>query len=148
MQKHHSGFTLIELMITIAIVSIVAAIAIPSYSSHMVKTRRAAASSCLLELSQVLERGFVGNNSFVFDIDGDGNRAEGVNETLSGQCVTDTENFYDYSLATLSKTAYKLTATPTPAQYDPACEALSIDQAGKLSVSGDAELDVKACWNK
>jgi len=141
------GFTLIELMITIAIIAIITAIAIPSYSSHMVKTRRATASSCLLELSQIFERGFIAGNTFNIDVDGDGS-AEGTDETLGGECVNDLINHYDFKVETIGKTSYKITAEPRPAQYDPACESLSLNQKGELTVSADAEQSARSCWNK
>ena len=141
------GFTLIELLIVIAIIAIITAIAIPSYSGHMVKTRRATASSCLLELSQIFERGFIAGNSFKIDVDGDGS-SEGTAETLGGECVNDLAAHYDFTVAEISKTAYTLTAAPRPSQYDPACESLSINQKGELTVSGDAEQNAKFCWNK
>lgn len=145
--KNSKGFTLVELLISIAIIAIITAIAIPSYSSHLVKTRRATASSCLLELSQIFERGFIAGNTFNMDIDGDGS-AEGKDETLSGECVNDLTTHYNFNIEAISKTAYKLTAAPRPAQYDPACESLSLNQNGELTVSDNAEQNAKTCWNR
>jgi len=44
----NKGFTLLELMITLAIIGILAAIAYPSYQAHVLKTRRALAQGCML----------------------------------------------------------------------------------------------------
>lgn len=145
--KISKGFTLVELMISIAIIAVITAIAIPSYSGHMVKTRRATASSCLLELSQVFERGFIAGNTFNIDVDGDGS-AEGTDETLGGECVNNLTTHYDFKVESISKTQYTLTAEPRPAQYDPACESMSLNQKGELTVSSDAEQSAKVCWNK
>jgi len=113
----------------------------------LVNSRRATASSCILELSQIFERGFIAGNTFIMDVDGDGS-SEGAGETLGGQCVNDLTTHYDFKITKLTKTEYTLTAAPRPAQYDPACESLSMDQRGKLTVSSNAEKDAKYCWNK
>ena len=56
-QTHrNSGFSLIELMIAVAVIAILAAIAMPMYQQHVVKTRRGAAAACLMEMAQFMER--------------------------------------------------------------------------------------------
>ena len=59
-----NGFTLIELMITVAIVGILAAIALPSYLSYVQRGDRAAARAGLLEAQQFMERYYATNNTF------------------------------------------------------------------------------------
>lgn len=54
--RFHSGFTLIELMITVAIIAIIAAIAYPAYQEQIRETRRTNAQADLLELSSYMER--------------------------------------------------------------------------------------------
>lgn len=59
-----SGFTLIELMITVAIVGILASIALPSYDSYIKRANRLDAKSALLENAQFLERNYTENNKY------------------------------------------------------------------------------------
>lgn len=68
--KKQKGFTLIELMIVVVIVAILAAIAIPSYQSHIEKTRRADAKEALTRIAAAQERYFFTNNSYgsAFDL--------------------------------------------------------------------------------
>ena len=58
------GFTLIELMIVVAVVAILAAIAYPSYQNQVRKTRMGQAQADMLELAQFMERCFVANNTY------------------------------------------------------------------------------------
>jgi type IV pilus assembly protein PilE len=62
--RSQRGFTLVELMITVVIVSILASIAIPSYTSYIQKSRRTEAKSALLNLASLEERFFSTNNSY------------------------------------------------------------------------------------
>ena len=61
----NSGFTLIELMVVVAIIAIIAAVALPSYQEHVAKTRRSEAGSALLEGAQALERYFSANGRYL-----------------------------------------------------------------------------------
>lgn len=62
--SRHIGFTLIELMIVVAIVAILAALAFPSYQEQIAKSRRAEATGVLLESSQYMRRYYSANDSF------------------------------------------------------------------------------------
>ena len=64
------GFTLIEIMIVVAIVGVLAAIAIPSYQESVRKSRRAEARGQLLEVAQYLQRFYSQNDSFATSKDG------------------------------------------------------------------------------
>ena len=58
------GFTLIELMITVAIVAILASVAYPSYTSHIARARRADARGQLMGAAQFMQRFYAANDSY------------------------------------------------------------------------------------
>jgi len=69
-RKIHSGFTLIELMITVVVLSIIAAITLPSFRENIRQGRRLEARSLLLENAQFMERFFTENNRYNLRVDG------------------------------------------------------------------------------
>lgn len=129
MQK--SGFTLIELMIVVAIIGILTAIAYPSYQSHVVKTRRVTAESCLLELAQFMERYYTSNMSYA-DAD-----------LPTTQCQTDLGDFYTFQFAASTPTAATYTiqavAKGSQATSDSSCATLAITHTGTKSPT-------TGCW--
>ncbi|WP_045211567.1 type IV pilin protein [Desulfonatronovibrio magnus] len=72
MTKTKTGFTLIEVLIVVALLGILASIAIPAFTNHITKARRADAQVALLEAAQKMERFFTNNNTYVGATIGDG----------------------------------------------------------------------------
>lgn len=97
------GFTLIEVMITVAIIAILAAIATPAYNEQIRKSRRADAKVALAQTAQRLERCYVDNNTFVFDA---------ANAPGCPQSHTTSDGYYTITVAATPST-YSLTARPT-----------------------------------
>lgn len=126
--KTQKAFTLLELMIVVAIVGILASIAIPSYQESVKKSRRADATGALMVLANKMERFFT------------------VNNTYSGAPVDDDTEFYRLTAAVPSATTYTLSATPKTgkAQVGDSCGTLTWNQAGLKGQA--AGLNIPDCW--
>ena len=118
------GFTLIEMMIVVAIVAITAAIALPSYQNQIEKTRRGAAKADLIELTSFMQRFYTENNRF--DVDRTGTAvALPFNESPSDG----TTKFYDLTLV-VAPSSYTLSAAPKGAQSSDSCGTLRVAHTG------------------
>ena len=110
-----SGFTLIELMITVAIVAIIAAVAYPSYIGSVTKTRRADAQAVLMGFAQAMERHYTERNSY--EDAGVGNADTGAPGIYAQQAPIDgTQKYYDLTIEAADATTYTLRATPINGQ--------------------------------
>lgn len=142
------GFSLMELMIVVAIVGILAAVALPSYQEHVLRTRRVTAASCLMELAQWMERNYA--SCMTYEKTGTPPACGTAMDTAQlppMSCRADLLNFYTFAFATgePKATTFKIEATPTGAQTgDSRCNVLSINQQGVKTVSGTGV--VADCW--
>ncbi len=134
----YPGFTLIELMITVAIIAILAAIAYPSYQEQIRSGRRADAMAQLVTLAQAYERYFTSNNTYV-----------GFWGTLPPEQQQSPNAGTPFYLLTAveARTSFTITATRQAAggQIEDRCGDLTLTHAGTRGiVGGTATLD--QCW--
>ncbi|WP_306544590.1 type IV pilin protein [Malikia spinosa] len=138
--RNSCGFSLIELMITIAIVGILASIALPSYVSYLARGKRAEAKQALLENALFLETHYTTRGFY--------STAKG-NSTAPTLPVTQVprSGTANYTIsASVSNTGYSLTATAVNSMASDACGNFTLNQTGTQGVSGS--LGVADCWNR
>ena len=139
MRNTQRGFTLIELMIVVAIIGILAAIAVPQYSDYVTRSRRADGQSTLLQVAQELERCYTQFSAY--------NNTNCAVVGTGGVSETSPEGYYVIAAAgsALSASAFTLTATPQGAQAtnDSDCTTLTLTHLGGQGATGD---DADNCW--
>ncbi len=136
------GFTLIELMITVAIVAILAAIAYPSYDESVRRGRRADTQAIVLMSAQFMERYFTTNATYV-------GAALPASLTTSPESASATGKFYDVGLSNLTATTYTVTATRSagrPMASDK-CGDFIVNQTGAKSLANYTAA-VDECWRR
>jgi len=132
--KTASGFTLIELMIVVAVIAIIATIGYPAYTDQVRKARRTEAKAFLMAAAARQEREFTNNGAYT------------GNMTVLGYANNPelTEDGWYSIAAAAAATTFTLTATPQGAQAADGCGNFTLTQAGVRGVSGT--LTVADCW--
>ena len=148
------GFSLIELMIVVAIMGILSAIAIPSYVEHVRKGKRADAKVELLKLAQMQESYFVQNMSYAKDL------TTGAGGLGLGSNVLTEQGEYKITMTkspgacngtgTSACTSYTLIATPKSGgsqSHDTDCPRFTLSNTGLKGTSASASsTQIKKCW--
>ena len=120
--KKKKGFTLIEMLIAIAIVAIIASIALPSYNETMRKARRSDASAALTKAAMMQERAYTTNNKF-----------SGVIANLGGNTSEEGQYTISVDITACTSSCFILSATPVTGEAqdnDDTCWTISISHTG------------------
>lgn len=140
--SRHAGFTLIELMVVIAVIGILAAIAIPAYSDQVRKSRRADALQRIQQIALAQERFRAENPGYTANwarLGGDPDTAE----------PTGIGAWYDWSDVTIDNAATPRTfSIAITAVGDQANDKASGTSCGSLSVSQAGVRSPAACWGR
>ena len=147
-KKLVGGFTLIELMIVIAIAAIIAAIAIPSYNDSVSKSRRAEGRAFILEAAQAMERHYSEFGRYADSINTGGNVSE---DTMVFNTASE-NGLYQLSvgqngLSQLNNQSFTLVASP-PADSPQSSDGCGAYTLTNQSVKGvqNATLSPEECW--
>ena len=129
--SNFKGFTLIELMIVIAIIAILLSIALPSYQDSVRKSRRATAQSDLLVLVNFMERTYTESNAY---------NPAGFSLPYTASPKSGTQ-FYTLSLSASTEASYTLQAAPVVGspQASDTCGTMTITHTGVKTPAAN-------CW--
>lgn len=137
LQKRSSGFTLIELMIVVAVIGIIAAIAYPNYTQYVERARRTDAQGALMGLAAAMERHRTANGTYSgAGADGD----TGAPLIYADESPVDgSPKFYDLTIQAATATSFTLRATPKNAQAGDGVLELDHTGARRWDQNGDGD---------
>ena len=136
---HGVGFSLIELLIVLAISGILASIAYPNYRNYILRAHRIDGQSALLDLACRMETYYSLHGPWRTATIGTGKPTDVLSQHLSP------EGWYYLSLLNLTDTTYTLQATPQNKQ-DTLCQSLTLTNLGAKGITGTGIIDISQCW--
>lgn len=141
-KKIVNGFTLIELMVVVAIIAIIAAIAMPNYTESVSRSRRVDARNVLLENVHFMERVFTENNRYNTNF---GAATVLPNLTSPRQGTTQ----YNIVIGAMDATSYTLRATPAVGggMVGDSCGIYIINNLNQQTNSGNSTPSAE-CWSR
>jgi len=132
-ERSQRGFTLIELMITLVVIGVLSAIAIPSYNEYVQRGHRSNGRTALVATQHWLERAATAQGQYPAALPSGLVSVEGKRYSLT-------------YVVSANQDAYTLTATPVTAQYGDKCGGIVMTNTGAKSVTGT--LPASECWTQ
>ncbi|WP_374563098.1 type IV pilin protein [Nitrosomonas sp.] len=143
-----TGFTLIELMVAVAILGILASVALPSYQNYVRQSNRAVAKSLLYENAQFMERFYTQNNQYDATVGADGVANRGGDDIAVALPLTQSPRNgtvqYNISLQAVTDNTFILQAIPTGTMAGDICGTLTLTHTGVQGADGN----IADCWNR
>jgi type IV pilus assembly protein PilE len=140
------GVTLTELLTVVTVISIIAAISYPSYEQFVIRAKRNAGTSMLLQVADLQQQYFMDNKRYAATLTNLGFPGESFMIADDGKIVSagDDKRVYQLSLSNTTATTYTATATPQlrQAAKDTSCANLTLTHAGEKGQSGSGS----NCW--
>ncbi len=130
-QTQYRGFSLIELMIAVAVIAVLAAIAYPSYQEHLRKGRRTAAQAFMMDVASREQQYLLDARSYAL--------GAGALTTLNVTAPTDVSRYYTVTVGPAVPTtppSFTITATPIAGSVQAADGALTLDDQGNKTRGG------------
>lgn len=146
--KKAGGFTLLELLIAVALVAILTLIAYPSYKEHVYKGRRVVAKEALMSVAQTLERCLAQYGSY------NAAACPVTSGTGLSASASTTDGGHYLLNGAVNADSYTLNAVPQGDQSNDRCGTLSLSSTGLKQATGDYDADGvpgdpdddRACW--
>ncbi len=134
--RNFFGFSLLEILITLAIISLLTGLCFPLYSQHIAEERRLEAKITLEKLAAALEGYYTAHNTY-----------QGATLEQLGFSTFIAKNNYQLTMTALTENTFSLSATPiaSQAQQDTLCKTLILNAIGGKSITGNGQLS--DCWS-
>ena len=147
---HQRGFTLVEIMVVLAIVMTIAAIAMPSYTENINRSKRAEAKAQLLEAAQFMQRFYSQNDSYAQNRAGNAVAIPDALARVPRSAASGSQN-YTIGFATPAPTVATFTLQAAPraggSMASDKCGTFTLTQAGQRGLAGNAAgTTADSCW--